>query len=221
MNNLSYSQEYFLCAVNGKGNIPELKSPEISSCLIIGGILELLGKGYITRDEKNRVSVQKPLDDSVPYLEPLYETIASFKKPKDVISAAEPYLFNLSSEKPFNKLLSAYGTSLVAAGCADELAAQGLRKAKTKYAPKPEAVTRIIEKVRAEFLEDGTLTDEIIYLAALLDKSTLIRDYFSKVEAATLKRRLKEVRTSEAYASIKVILDYVDGVIAAFVALFV
>jgi hypothetical protein len=138
MNELSYTQEYFLCAVNGKGNIPELKSPEISACLITGGILELLDRGFIARNEKNKLSARKPWNNAAPYLKPLYDTIAAFKKPKDVISAAEPYLLG---GKSLSGLMTLYGTSLVAVGCADETVTQGLLKAKTKYVPKPEAVS--------------------------------------------------------------------------------
>lgn len=125
-----------------------------------------------------------------------------FKKPKNTKGIAEVYVSSLSS-KPLNELISVIGVSLVESGCADELTVQGLIKEKIKYVPKAYAVTSVIEKVRAEFLESGTLTDETLCLAALLDKSGLIRNYFSKVENGTFKKRIKEVRESEVNTSIK------------------
>jgi DNA polymerase III delta prime subunit len=56
------------------------------------------------------------------------------------------------------------------------------------------------------------VTDETLCLAAFLDKSGLIHDYFSKVEKETLKKRLKEVRESEAYTSAKQVLDEITAV---------
>jgi hypothetical protein len=115
--------------------------------------------------------------------------------------------------------MAAIGASLAKANCADELTDQGMLKNKTKYAPKPEAVTRVIEKVRAEFLEDGVVTDETLYLASFLDKSGFIRDYFSKVEKETLKKRIKEVRKSEAFASVKEVLDELEAMYAVIVVM--
>jgi hypothetical protein len=212
MKTLSYTQEYFLCAVNEKGNMPALDDT-FPACLVAGAVMELLSHGYLIRAEKDKLVAGKVWDDGLPYVRPLYETITSYKKPKDAKGIAEDYIIG-SSSKSFNELFAAIGISLVKAECADELTVQGLLKEKIKYVPKAEAVTRIIEKVRAEFLEDGTITDETLCLAALLDKSALLRDYFSKVEKETLKKRIKEVRKSETSASLREILDYIDELMA-------
>jgi hypothetical protein len=216
MQTLSPTQEYYLCAVNNKGNPKSLKSDEVTACLLVGGIAELVEQGLIARDEKKRFVVVGAWDGSPLYLKPLYETLASFKKPKSIKGLAESYLLGLNHKLP-DELMATIGASLAAANCADELTEQGLLKNKAKYAPKPEAVMRVIEKVCAEFLEESAATDETLCLAAFLDKSGLIRDYFSKVEKETLKKRLKEVRESEASASVKQVLDEITtvyGVIA-------
>ncbi|MDR2156235.1 MAG: GPP34 family phosphoprotein [Clostridiales Family XIII bacterium] len=215
MKALSFTQEYFLCAINENGNLPVLDS-EISVCLLAGGIMELTRQGYIGHDEKKRFAAAKPWDDTLPYLKPLYDTVAAFKKPQKIDGIVGAY--ETSLKKPFPELLSALGTSLVAAGYADEQGVRGLLKDKpgyVRYVPKPEAVTHIIEKIRAEFLENGVISDETLCLTALLDGSRLIRRYFSKVERDTLKKRLKEVRESEAYASIREFVDASDGAMAA------
>ncbi len=207
MKTLSYTQEYFMCAVNSKGNIPAL-DVTFPVCLVAGGIMELLSHGYITRFEKDKLVAGKTWDDYLSYLKPLYETIAASKKPKDAKAIATIYVAGFS-QKPFNEFFSAVGVSLVKLGCATELTKQGLLNEKTKYIPKAEDVTKIIEKVRAEFLEDGIISEETICLAALLDNAELIRNYFSKVEMEIVKKRIKEVRKSEAYALTKKILEYI------------
>jgi hypothetical protein len=214
MNTLSYTQEYFLCAVNDKGK-PRALDTSFQPCLLAGGLMELLHHGYITRDEKKRFISGKAWDNRLSYVQPLYETIVQSKKPASIDSLAETYALGLS-QKSFDELFSAIGASLAASGYADEVTNQGLLKEKTGFVPKAGAVTRIIEKVRAEFLEDGTVTEETLCLALLLDKGELIRDYFSKVEKQTLKKRLKEMRASEAIdASVKEIFDYIEETMAA------
>ena len=211
MNNLSYTQEFFLCAVNGKGDIAAFDSGEFATCMIAGGITELAGKGFIFREENGCYTAAKPWDDSLPYLKPLYEKIVSFNPPKGVEGVADLYI---SNHKTVDELVSAFGISLTAAGCMYELQNQGLRKNKTKYIPKPEAVTDVVEKILGGFPEGGAVSDETLCLAALFDGGNLIRKYFNKAESNALKTRFKEMDESGAYASVIEIIDIIGSIIA-------
>ena len=215
MNKLSFTQEYFLCAVNKNGELPFLSSSDVATCLVAGGVMELARQGLVVRDEKKKFSAAKTWDGSLPYLKPLYDTVAAFKKSKGAQGIVDPYAFSLS-EKPLKELVAAFRASL--ADCLNEVEEQGLFKDKTSYVPKPDVVTRIIEKVRAEFLEDGSIEEDVLCLAVLLNRTNLIRDYFSKVETTVMKKRIKEVQASEAYASVKDIFDYVAGVYVVLIA---
>ena len=97
------------------------------------------------------------------------------------------------------------GRSLVAPGCVEEMT--GRLKSKERYAPKSDAVERVVKKIREEMLEGGVLADETVCLAVLLEKSFVLGDYFSKAESAKLKERIDEVRASDAYAVVKEIFD--------------
>ena len=74
-------------------------------------------------------------------------------------------------------------------------------------------MTKVIEKLRAEFLEQGEISDEVIVLGALLNKSGLIKKYFSKYEVQKLNERLKEIKQSEAGVLVKQLVDYIDTLI--------
>ena len=50
MNNLSHTQEYYLCAANPKGGVP---TETVMACLIISGTAEMLRTEFLTRDEKS------------------------------------------------------------------------------------------------------------------------------------------------------------------------
>lgn len=215
MENLSYVQQYFICVVNKKGNISRLKGMSVAACLVVSEITELISRGYIIWDEKNSLSVTKPFDDSLTYLKPIYETIAYFKKSEDVMRIVDLYASNIRLIGNYRKaslydLLSPIGNSLLSVGCACELPKKGLLRKRTKYAPKPEIVKQVIEEIRRAFLENNVITDEMLCLAALLDKSDIIRNYFSRYETSFLKKRIKEARKSGEHASIKKILDYID-----------
>lgn len=214
MSELSYTQEYFLCAVDKKGSIPAYKSAQAPACLLVGGIMELFGKGFIAHDEKNKLVIAKPLDDTLRYLKPLYEI---FQEPQDAAGIAESYLEG-SSQRAFDGLLAAFGVSLVKSGCADEVTIKGLFSKKTKHVPKPEAAARVIEKVRTGFLGGGAITDETLCVAALLDKGEFMRNFFSKSEAAELKKRIQEERKSDSHGQVKELLDYGDIVISTLTA---
>ena len=204
MKNLSYTQEYFLCAVNAKGG---LKTDAIYASLFASAVFELLSGGYIkyVGDNKEWIAADRPLDHSLSYLKPLYDFIANQKEPLEAMSLPG----FLTNSKLFQELISAVGSSLAALDCAEELPSQGLRKNRTRYAPKAEETKRVIEKIRAEFLEEGTVTDETFCLTALLYHSKIIKDYFSKVESEALKKRLDEVKNSGAFIATQEILETV------------
>ena len=218
MKQLSFTQEYFLCAVNSKGDVPVMTSSEIAACLVAGGIMELTEQGLIARDEKKKIAVIAPWDNARPYLKPLYDTIAANKKSKGVDRIVEPYTFSFS-DKHLKALIEALRESLLAADCLDVKEDQGLLKNKTQYVPKPKIVTAVIEKIRAEFLEEGSMAADVVCLAVLLDATNLIRSYFSKVESAAMKKRIKEVRKSDAYAAVKDVFEYLEAVLAVVVAI--
>ena len=213
MYTLSYTQEYFLCALNNKGRFSGLtESPRI--CLFIGGLIELLGEGYLAieapkkRKATSKVSVAKPWDNRIPYLQPVYEACARSKKPKNVSDIVLG-----SSTKQQSQLVSLIGESLVRAGAVDVVVKEGLLRDKTSYLPKEGVVDRIVEKIRAEILEDGLISDDIIYLIGLMDAGGLIENYFSKYERKRLKARLQELRDNEAYQMTKEVMEMMAALI--------
>ena len=79
MKTLSVTQEYTLCALKENGKIPLLKSTEITVCLVMGGLLELLEQHVVHWDEKDRLILGEALPESLGYLRPLYEQITDRK----------------------------------------------------------------------------------------------------------------------------------------------
>ena len=205
MKNLSFTQEFFLCALKPQGSTTLTHSTESSTCLLAGGLLELLMDGYISIDNK-KVFVNKELSSDKMYLAPIYELIKK-NKPMKIETIAEKFAFDF--KRP-DELFQSVGCSIVEDGHVAEESNQGLFKNKLRFLPNESEVTKVVEKLRAEFLEEGNVSDEVIVLGALLNKSGLIKKYFSKYEIQKLNDRLKEINQSEAGVLIKKMVDYID-----------
>jgi hypothetical protein len=177
--------------------------------LLGGELVELLNHGYIVRDDTDRLRPDLPWDDAYPYLATVHEIITTAKKPLTAKGLADVFVLSLLGKR-YRQALQEMYDSLVGAECLYEFVAPGLLGEKTKYGPVPEAVNRVIEKVRAEVLEDGVPTQETLCLVALLDKTGLLRDFFSKFERGRLKERLSQMRASGEYAAVGEMVDYVD-----------
>lgn len=206
MKDLSFTQEFFLCALKTKGSTTLTNSIENATCLLAGTLLELLMGGYIEIDTKNKVQIKQALLPEKEYLSSIYEFIQN-NKPMKVETIAEKYAFDF---KMPDQLFQLVARSLVKDGVAEEESCRGLLKNKSCFIPKETEVTKVIEKLRAEFLEQGEISDEVVVLGALLNKSGLIKKYFSKYEVQRLSERLKEIKYSEAGILIKKLVDYID-----------
>lgn len=212
---LSYTQEFLLCVLKPQGSIPIFNSTQISTCLIAGGILELLNLNVISMNEKKIISLENGVTLEKEYLRPLYQVICASKK-KNIKDIASQYVFGTG------KLLEEYIKSLTAPLVENKLVTiqmGGLFHKKALYEPNEEAIVKIIEKIRAEFLEKGPISDETIVLGALLYKSDAIKRYFSKYESSILKDRLNEVKQSEAGYLVKEMVDYIDALLTIIASL--
>jgi hypothetical protein len=207
MNTLTYTQEYFLCAVGSKGIIPAVTGGEASTCLVVSGITELLGEGYVTLNEKEKLIGGKEWNNDLPHVRPLYEKIISLKRPL----AIADFVVGIYNPKQINELICTVGTTSVEAGFADEVITQVRTKKTYKFVAKDQVVKNLIDNIRQGFT-NGDLTDEkMVCLAALLNHGGFIRDYFNKVEVDVIRKRLGEFQKSETGSRVKNIMDiYAD-----------
>lgn len=210
MKDLSITQQYLVCTVNEKGVLPGYEQKAVA-CLVVCGLLELQMEQCISISDK-KITVCAPLPERMAYLEPLYGALDQ-GKPVKAASVVEAYTITFTNKK-LNTLVDALLHSLEQAGVTQPVKA-GLLGGKEGCAPKKETVTRIIEAIRAELLEDGEVSEEVAALTALLDKSNRLKDYFSRYEQKELKKKLEAIRASETGAFIKEMLQHIDALAAA------
>lgn len=197
MKDLSITQEYLICAVNSKGKISGFGSEKLI-CLIASGLLELQLEDCIKIDKK-RVTVTNNLPDAKLYLKPLYDFVNQ-QKPVKLEKILEAY--NYSFKDRGYELVNTIGASLKDLGLV-EVTRTGIFGNKNAYIPNANAVHYVVDMIRAEFLEDVEVTEDIASLIILLDKSKLLKTYFSEYEQKEIKKKLKEITNSDTGKSIK------------------
>jgi len=204
MNQISHTKEFFMLAVNEKGKIPALKQIEIYGCLLASSLMELINGGFVNKDEKGFFTIANPLTEDLSYLQPLYDRIATTKKPKNIEKLATDYL---SGGKHTEALLTALRESLVEKDYKEVVENQGLFRNKTIYVPKFKELTKIISKIRKQFFGDIPLEEETFRLVSLLEASNLTREYFGRIDTRLLKEKLEELPDSRTRQLAKELID--------------
>lgn len=207
MKDLSITQEYLICAVNSKGKISGFGSEKLI-CLIASGLLELQLEGCIKIDKK-KVTVMNNLPEERLYLKLLYDFVNQ-QKPVKLEKVLEAY--NYSFKDRGYELVNSIGASLKDLDLV-EVTCAGIFGNKNAYIPNSNAVHYVVDMIRAEFLEDVEVTEDIASLIILLDKSKLLKIYFSEYEQKEIKKKLKEITNSDTGKSIKDIVNTVEYMI--------
>jgi hypothetical protein len=216
MNGLSIAQEYLLCSLNEKGKLP-LIGKEVPACILASGLIELKIGGSIQIDEKDKVTVTGGLGEDKYYLKSLYDWLQK-SSPVKLDKIAREYCLSIT-EKRLNEIVTDIGTSLVSGGCAVSRTG-GFLAGRPDFLPDRDEVDKVIQKIRAELLEDGVMSDETVALVSLLQKGGQIKKYFSGYESKQLKSRLKEIMEEPSNLLVKQTLEYVETTMAALIAVF-
>ena len=218
MKDLTLTQEYFICAVNDKGKLSSFNVDRLV-CLLASGMLELQLSGCISIDGGKKrilsgsgksVSVTGPLPEEKEFLRPLYDYLNQ-GKPVKMEKLLEDYHYSFSGKR-LNSLHDSIGESLAEEGLA-QAADAGLFESVRRFLPTKDAINRVVDLARSELLEEGEVTEDIAALVILLEKSGVIREYFSRYEQKEMKERLAAITKSPEGAMVKEMLDYVNSML--------
>ncbi len=209
MRDLSISQEYYLCAVNEKGSISSFAAEKLV-CLVASALLDMKLADCIEIENK-RVQVIGDLPEELSFLDSLYDFI-HVGKPVKVEKILEEYTYSMT-DKRLKRLMADLGRSMEEDGITKEVVS-GLFGGKSSYVPNQKAVELVIDKVRAEMLEEGTVTEETAALVVLLDISKSMKYYFSKYEQKKIKEKLERLLHDPNGKMVKEMVDYVQNMMA-------
>ena len=214
MRDLTLSQEYLLCAVNEKGRLPHL-GVERTVCLVAAALLELQLEGCVAVDKKY-VTVTGPLPEGQAHLRPLY---AFVNRPKPIRKEKllEEYTYTVTDAQR-DELLESIGRSLADLGLVQPVKV-GLLGKKQGYAPTPEAISGVVDMIRAELLEEGEITEDVVSLVVLMEKGNCLKPYFSAFEQKQMKQRLRALGESPTGKMVQEMVEYVENMMAIAVGL--
>lgn len=209
MKDLSVTQQYLLCALKKNGRLP-IFGIEKTVCLSASGVLELLMEEVLAFDGK-KLTIRTSLPAEKAYLYPVYEVVEK-KQPVKFEKVVE-YFSVTFTDKHLHELIDRVGESLAEAGCVRREKG-GLLGERNLYVPEESAVDAIVQNIRAEILEDGALSEDIVALTALLNKSGDLQKYFSAYEKNALKRRLREIKENPQNEMIQRVSEYINTLFA-------
>lgn len=212
MKNLSTTQQYFLCILKKNGKISSLEM-EKTTCLAASAVVELLMEDILAFDGK-KLSIQVALPEEKSYLRQVYDIVVK-KQPVKFENAIEYFSFNFT-DKYINRLIEDIGESLAELGCVRKEKG-GFMNGKTLYIPNEADVDHIVQNIRAELLEDGEISEDIVVLTALLNKSQDLQRYFSSYEKQALKKRLAEIKENPQNELIHKATEYIDTLFLMFI----
>lgn len=214
MKDLSVSQSYLLCTLNESGKLPAM-SIEAPVCLLAGGLIDLIFAKCVALGTDKKISIVDELGEENQHLISLY-TFIKESKPMKVDALASQYAATFT-DKQLKLLMKDIGASLCELGYTT--AENGGLFGKTPcFIPDKTMVDHVIQSIRAELLEDGTVSDNMIALVSLMGQSGQIKRYFSKYEKDQLKARLKEIKDSDSHKLVKEMVDYIETMIAIIAA---
>ena len=208
MKSLSVAQSFMLCALNENGKFPSISS-EAPAGLLAGSLIDLLLENCVSITDK-KINVTAPLSGKLLYLQSIYGFLQE-KEPVKLEKLTGDYCFGFSAKK-MNQLIHDVGGALAVQNCV-ALEQGGILAGRELYVPDKEAVDGVVQHIRAEFLEDGILSDEMVALTSLLERNGMLKRYFSPYEKDTLKTRLKEIRKESSGQLIKEMMDYLDSML--------
>ena len=197
MRDLTLSQEYLLCAVNEKGRLPHL-GVERTVCLVAAALLELQLEGCVAVDKKY-VTVTGPLPEGQAHLRPLY---AFVNRPKPIRKEKllEEYTYTVTDAQR-DELRESIGRSLADLGLVQP------------------AISGVVDMIRAELLEEGEITEDVVSLVVLMEKGNCLKPYFSAFEQKQMKQRLRALGESPTGKMVQEMVEYVENMMAIAVGL--
>lgn len=197
--NLSIPQEFVLLALDRETN--KLKSifrMHVALYTVIACIVELSINGNVTFDDDDTVRISNSTATGEKYLDRLLE-IMSAEKPKNLKKWVSYFYYRRDIYKMVVE-------SLVDKGVLEIENTEVLFVVPVKkYSDVANIRNHIVEKIRAELLEHGSVEEHTIALVLLLNIKNMLNDYFSDYEQKTLKQKLEILRKEDIFKKIRTV----------------
>lgn len=212
-NEFTVTEELMIFIVDKREKRLTHGSDHYQTITIISSIFyELLMNEFIFMDDKELIVINdKKERPKSPYVSIIYDIISESQKPRKM----SYWIQKLKDNKEIFNIIT---DELIAQGCISEYEQKVFLFTQKKMKCDEDIIDRQIQRIRAEFLEDGTITSETAFETFMLNKNNILKNFFSKYENNKLKQRLNEIKDEPIGKIAKYVIDSIDAVIAIIVA---
>lgn len=213
MRKLSITQKYTLCAL-----AKEVKQPFLfyhgkhAACIVVTSIIELINKGVVAKDEKDILSIAKPLPEDLCELKSLYDDIAN-SSPASLNKWLKDYIGGFSRKK-IRPLIDDIILNLVDEEYLELQIDKGFLKSTLIYSTDVHLIDSIKRKIHTQLLQSNLITEETALLSTLLTYSGVLKNYFPREDVEKIKENMFELeKTSvgEFVLFVKKMVDEADS----------
>lgn len=194
---LSITKQYVFLLINGGVNFDFSSLTDFLITSIVAGLLELKEEGIIkdeTVEEGNNIliSIEKDLPNELDYLKQLYNAILVSKN-KTLYEIVELFISNAhdcNCEKYSGNLVkSLIKDGMILGGKQERLGTES----KVEQVINKDRMEQFIKYIREVFFEENDYNEEVFIIAKLLQKTGMLREYFTEKEESTIIRKLENV----------------------------
>lgn len=200
LNHLSIPQEFVLLELDRETH--KLKSMfrmHVGLYTVMACIMELSINGNLIFEDDDTVTITNSATTGETYLDRLLE-IMSDHKPKKLKKWVAYFYYR---QKEIYKLVI---ESLIEKGLLEIVNTEVLFVVPVKkYSDVSNARNHIVEKIRAELLENGNVDEHTVALVSFLNSKSMLTDYFSDYEQKVLRQRLESLRKDDIFKKMRTV----------------
>jgi hypothetical protein len=214
MTDLKLAQRFSLIALNAQSSHYMTTAKKVAlRCMAAAVILDLYLDSCFTKASHNKLIVHKDMMDSTHLMSYSQSILQSLlHKNAELQGDLNWWLKRASklSNKKFKKFETAIADSLKELGLLEEISSllgsdmyfDSAGVEIKAYRSSSKAYTTITENVRAEVLEEGSVTDETICMLWLFRESGCMHDFFSRNELNKVNARMNELYQGNLLAKV-------------------
>ncbi len=214
LKNLTIAEEFVLLALDRETNkLKSLFRQHIALYTVMACMVELSLEGKLRFEDDDTVTIIDSAPTGDKSLDRLLSIMMASNRPKKVKKWASYFYNHMFKQHEIYKL------------AVERLVEKEILEVKNKeilfVIPKKKYVdvtntrSHIVEKIRAELLEDGKVEEHTIALVLFLHSKKILNDYFSDFERKALKQRIEKLRKEKIFATIKSIDKAIQNMDAA------
>lgn len=210
---IDISEMYFLLTETNDNGNAIMRNMRKRAYLTVSSLFDLQLSNVIVRHDKTLI-VNQPLPTDFSFFNVIVEVVEDRRG-----KSFKHILRHLVLNRKINRTIyEGIGQQLLFQNKATQTMAHGLLRRHISFSPKQPAIDSVITEIHHELLASHSHPSlKIVALVALLNRSHVLRNHFSKSEQAQLTKRLKQLQQQSEYTEFFEFAKWIDDFITAMI----